>query len=180
MVTVARVRKGALELPEVEERTHFGAVAFYVGGKSVASLTKHQDQVRFSLPADQAEAVVAEHPGAEPIVRQGTTIGVGLPVATLDVRVLDRLLHQAWAARAPKRLVTAAAAAAAAAGETSAELPAVGRPATRALTLQGITTLAQVAEHTEAELLDLHGVGPKAIRILREALAAAGQDLRPS
>jgi hypothetical protein len=177
MVTVARVRKGALELPEVEERTHFGAVAFYVGDKSVASLTKHQDQVRFSLPAHQAAAVVAEHPEAEPITRQGTTIGVELPVATLDVRVLDRLLRQAWEARAPQRLVAAAAASQSA---EASKLPAVGRPATRALTLQGITTLAQVAEHTEAELLDLHGVGPKAIRILREALAVTGQDLRPS
>jgi hypothetical protein len=104
-VTVARVRKGALELPEVEERTHFGAVAFYVRDKSVASLTKDGERVQFSLPADQVDVVVAEHPEAEPIVRQGTTIGVGLRRADLDVRVLDRLLRQAWEARAPKRLV---------------------------------------------------------------------------
>jgi hypothetical protein len=176
MVTVARVRKGALELPGVDERTHFGAAAFYVGDKSLASLSKHGDQVRFSLPADQAEAVVAEHPEAEPVTRQGATIGVGLPVATLDVRVLDRLLRQAWEARAPRRLVATVEAGQASAGD----LPAIGRPATSALTLQGITTLAQVAERTEAELLALHGVGPKAIRILREALAAAGQELRPA
>jgi hypothetical protein len=35
----------------------------------------------------------------------------------------------------------------------------------------GITTLAQVAAVTDAELLAMHGVGPRAVRILREALA---------
>ncbi|MFC7647974.1 DNA-binding protein [Streptosporangium lutulentum] len=33
------------------------------------------------------------------------------------------------------------------------------------------TTLAQVASATEQELLRLHGMGPKAIRLLRAALA---------
>jgi predicted flap endonuclease-1-like 5' DNA nuclease len=58
------------------------------------------------------------------------------------------------------------------------DLPAVGRPATTALGHAGITTLDHVAEHTEAELLALHGVGPKAVRILREALAASGLTFR--
>jgi predicted flap endonuclease-1-like 5' DNA nuclease len=61
---------------------------------------------------------------------------------------------------------------------TASDLPGIGRPATNALALRGITTLAQVAEHTEEELLALHGVGPKAIRILGEALAAAGRGFR--
>ncbi|MBL1079686.1 hypothetical protein JK358_35310 [Nocardia sp. 2] len=55
------------------------------------------------------------------------------------------------------------------------DLPkAIGNPATRALVSQGITTLAQVAALSEAELHALHGVGPKAIRILAEAIAADG------
>ncbi|SFA76699.1 hypothetical protein SAMN05216266_101307 [Amycolatopsis marina] len=53
------------------------------------------------------------------------------------------------------------------------ELPrAIGRPATRALTTAGYTRLEQLTEAREADLLALHGVGPKAIRILREELAA--------
>lgn len=59
------------------------------------------------------------------------------------------------------------------------DLPdAIGKTAARALATQGITTLAQVATRTEAELLALHGVGPKAVRLLREALAATGRALR--
>lgn len=54
------------------------------------------------------------------------------------------------------------------------DLPNIGKPATRGLGVHGITTLAQVAEHTEAELLAIHGVGPKAIRILREAMGSRG------
>lgn len=44
--------------------------------------------------------------------------------------------------------------------------PAIGKPATRALAGQGITTLEQVATWKERDLLALHGIGPKAIRIL--------------
>ncbi|CAN7627848.1 hypothetical protein LJR016_004782 [Devosia sp. LjRoot16] len=53
-------------------------------------------------------------------------------------------------------------------------LPRIGRPATQALELQGITTLEVVAERSERELLALHGVGPKAILILRTELKARG------
>jgi len=50
----------------------------------------------------------------------------------------------------------------------------IGNPATRALALVGLHRLAQLAKVGEAELLKLHGVGPKAIRVLREALAEQG------
>ncbi|QDB79869.1 DNA-binding protein [Georgenia wutianyii] len=51
------------------------------------------------------------------------------------------------------------------------ELPAVGAPAKRALTQAGVRTLEDVAAWSEDNLLALHGVGPRAVRILREALA---------
>jgi predicted flap endonuclease-1-like 5' DNA nuclease len=54
----------------------------------------------------------------------------------------------------------------------STDLPAIGRPANAALVAHGITTLEQVATMTSNELLALHGVGPRAVRILGEALAA--------
>lgn len=53
-------------------------------------------------------------------------------------------------------------------------LPQIGRPATQALNLIGITTLGQVAERSQRELLALHGVGPKAVRILKAELEAHG------
>jgi predicted flap endonuclease-1-like 5' DNA nuclease len=49
--------------------------------------------------------------------------------------------------------------------------PGIGAPATRALAAAGITRLEQLTSFSEAELLKLHGVGPKAIRLLRAALS---------
>lgn len=60
----------------------------------------------------------------------------------------------------------------------SAELPSIGRPADAALVNLGITTLDQVARLTERELLAIHGVGPKAVRILGDALAERGLAFR--
>jgi predicted flap endonuclease-1-like 5' DNA nuclease len=58
-------------------------------------------------------------------------------------------------------------------------LPAgIGRPATRALLGAGITSLEQVAARTEAQLLTLHGLGPRAIQILKVHLSARNLALR--
>jgi predicted flap endonuclease-1-like 5' DNA nuclease len=54
------------------------------------------------------------------------------------------------------------------------DLPKIGQPAMRALAQIGRVRLDQVATMSEHELLALHGVGPKAVRILREALVERG------
>lgn len=55
---------------------------------------------------------------------------------------------------------------------TSAKsLPNIGAPATRALGSAGVSRLEDLTNWTEGDLLALHGMGPKAIRILREHLA---------
>ncbi len=53
-------------------------------------------------------------------------------------------------------------------------LPKIGAPATRALTAQGLTRLEQLTSVTESDVAALHGVGPRALRILREAMDEAG------
>lgn len=50
----------------------------------------------------------------------------------------------------------------------------LGRVAPRELALNGITTYRQLTEVSEKELLAIHGVGPKAVRILREELSKRG------
>jgi hypothetical protein len=49
-------------------------------------------------------------------------------------------------------------------------LPKIGAPATRALNNAGYTTLRQLAGVPRAELAKLHGMGPKALEIIQEAL----------
>ena len=60
------------------------------------------------------------------------------------------------------------------------DLPAIGRPANSALLEAGITTLEQVAARGRRELLDMHGIGPKAIRFLDAALAERGRTFADS
>lgn len=51
----------------------------------------------------------------------------------------------------------------------------LAKPARRALEHAGYARLEQLAKLSEAELLKLHGMGPKAIEQLRQALAAKGK-----
>lgn len=46
----------------------------------------------------------------------------------------------------------------------------IGEPAKQALLLMGIITVEKCTEYTKKELLALHGVGPKAVRIIESEL----------
>ncbi|NYE71672.1 helix-hairpin-helix domain-containing protein [Microlunatus parietis] len=56
------------------------------------------------------------------------------------------------------------------------DLPRIGRPANSALLNEGITTLEQVAVLGRSRLAALHGVGPKAVTLLAEAIRERGLD----
>lgn len=60
----------------------------------------------------------------------------------------------------------------------AAAFPPIGGPALRALATAGVRSLSVLAHWRERELLALHGMGPKAVRILTAALAERGQHLR--
>jgi hypothetical protein len=62
--------------------------------------------------------------------------------------------------------------------QSSESLPrGIGAPATRALAAAGYTELRQLAGVPRPELERLHGVGPKALRILQEELESRGLSL---
>lgn len=173
MTSVAQVRKAALALPEVEEGTHVGMVTFTVRGAGFVSVT-NDGVLQVQVGADQVDATLRDLPAAEPLVRRGAPVGVRIALDHLNGMQSNALVRRGWLARAPKRLV-AAERAAASADVGAGDLPtAIGRPATRALAGAGWTTLAELARHTEAEVAALHGVGPRAVVVLTEALADAG------
>ncbi|MGC0366177.1 DNA integrity scanning protein DisA with diadenylate cyclase activity [Rhodococcus sp. 27YEA15] len=62
--------------------------------------------------------------------------------------------------------------------EALTDLPKTGAPAHRALLAAGYTDLTQLTSVSEKELGALHGIGPKALKILREALAERGLTFR--
>lgn len=55
------------------------------------------------------------------------------------------------------------------------DLPKIGAPATRALAAAGLTTLDKLAKAKEADIAKLHGMGPKALGLLKDALNAQGK-----
>ncbi len=53
-------------------------------------------------------------------------------------------------------------------------LPKLTTPAQRALANVGIQSLKQLAKFSEAEIKQLHGIGPNALKQLKRALKANG------
>ena len=53
-------------------------------------------------------------------------------------------------------------------------LSLMSAPARGALVHAGITTLAQLSQYGERDILKIHGVGPKSLPVLRQALGEAG------
>lgn len=176
MTTRAQLRKAAGDLPEVEQNGAGPGASYTVRGQTFAALTDQGSAVDLRLPPDDAERVVSEHSSAAVVTRGQRVTGVRIPLADVNGMVLNALVARAWRHRAPAQLRQDFDRAAA--GEVSTDLPPIGRPATRALVAAGITGLDQVAARSEADLLELHGVGPRAVRILAGALADQGRSLR--
>jgi len=65
--------------------------------------------------------------------------------------------------------------------QTESELPPkLAAPARRALAGAGIVRLEQLVKFSEAEIAGLHGMGPKALALLRRALRAKGLSFKAS
>ncbi len=58
--------------------------------------------------------------------------------------------------------------------QQASDLPKLAAPAQRALSGAGIRSLAQLAKFSEAEVKALHGIGPNALNLLRNALREQG------
>jgi hypothetical protein len=63
--------------------------------------------------------------------------------------------------------------------QEDSDLPKLASPARRALAGAGITQLVQLTRMSAAELSQLHGIGPNAIKTLRLALEEKGLSFLP-
>ncbi|UQN05412.1 DNA-binding protein [Deinococcus sp. QL22] len=64
--------------------------------------------------------------------------------------------------------------------QATGDLPTtIGAPARRGLAAAEITHLEHLTQHSEAEVLGLHGLGVKALGILRQALEDQGLAFAP-
>lgn len=81
----------------------------------------------------------------------------------IDRDELAEIITEAWACKAPKKLVREYF------GEPADPFEDLPAPARRALAAAGITTRDQVDAMADKDLLTLHGIGPKALRLIRGA-----------
>lgn len=171
MTTAAHVRTAVKRLAEVARVDGAERETWAVDGQQFLVIDASRTAVELSLPREDAEKVLVDIPGSTLRKHGPRTTGVVIPLAAMNGMQANAVIGRAWAHCAPERLTQVPASAAAADGD----LPrSIGRPATSALHGAGIATLAELSTRTPAEVAALHGVGPRAVRLLGEALEAAG------
>ncbi|KQS98608.1 hypothetical protein [Cellulomonas sp. Leaf395] len=164
MIEVDHVRRWALALPETAEKPHVHLVGFRVADVGFAAVDERRGVTLLNVDPslERSEA------GIGPLTRGSTPIGVEVDCAVADPALVERLVAEAWRFRAPAVVADAHPYVGAPSGGA---LPkAIGIAATRALRHAGFATWDAVRAADLDALLDLHGVGPRAVRILRERL----------
>lgn len=58
------------------------------------------------------------------------------------------------------------------------DFPNIGNPAKRALYHLKVTSIEDLQQHSEKELLALHGFGPRALQILKDELGKDGLEFK--
>src|SRR5690606_26690263 len=81
-----------------------------------------------------------------------------------EIRYLDKLIDELAKGKAMEKILRTKSA-------VGAFPPEIGKVASRELAANGIHTHEQTKSYSERELLAIHGVGPKAVRIIKEELA---------
>lgn len=166
MTTKSQFRKAALGLPEVEEES--GQLPVYTVRGAVFAALADGNQAELRLHDNDLAETLRRYPSA---MRSGPQ-AIRLPLSDIGGMQLNSLVYLAWLQHAPADLAETARAAKAVHAQDHSLPLGIGRPATRALLLAGVRTFADLANRTEEELLALHGVGPRAVRLLGEALSS--------
>lgn len=102
------IRRIALALPGVEERTSYGTAAFFVGKKLLVRLKEDGQDVVFRMGLDEKAFLIE----ADPATFYETDHYRGWPavlarLAMLDEPTVSHLIERQWRASAPKKLLKA-------------------------------------------------------------------------
>ncbi|GAB2906633.1 MmcQ/YjbR family DNA-binding protein [Nonomuraea fastidiosa] len=106
MVTEEDVRRLALALPEVAERTMYGTPAFSVRGKWFARLREEGDLLVLPVPSEEhkRELLTADPATFTTTPHYDGHASVLVRMGAVDADEMGELLAEAWRLRAPKRL----------------------------------------------------------------------------
>jgi hypothetical protein len=104
-MNLEQVRRLALALPECEEYEHGGLSAFRVHGKRFASMLD-ADGINLMLGEQGIEAAIEVWPDAcAPMRFGGRLASVRVDFRKLPEQDVHQLVREAWASKAPKRLL---------------------------------------------------------------------------
>ena len=102
----AAVRRLALALPEAVEAPHFQYASFRVGGKIFTTLPPEGTHVHVFVADDERDQALALAPNCvETLLWGGKVVGLRVTLALASPALVKRLLAQAWARKAPQRLL---------------------------------------------------------------------------
>lgn len=105
---LAQVRKIALSLPETTEEPHFNYSSFRVGGKIFATVPPEGEHLHVFVGEEQREQALALEPASIEKLHWGKrVVGLRLTLGKARPAVVQKLLSQAWSAKASKRLAAA-------------------------------------------------------------------------
>jgi len=100
-----QVRRHALSLPEVTEQPHFDYTSFRVRGKIFVTVPPDGQHMHVFVDEEQRELALAVHATCvEKLWWGGKVAGLRVNLAKADGAVVNELVRQAWARKAPKSL----------------------------------------------------------------------------
>ncbi|NRF72469.1 MmcQ/YjbR family DNA-binding protein [Aquincola sp. S2] len=106
---VAQVRRHALSLPEVTEAPHFQYSSFRVRGKIFVTVPPDEEHIHVFVPEQEREIALALEPEClEKLHWGGKVVGLRVLLNQAKPAQVNRLISQAWASKAPKKLVAVA------------------------------------------------------------------------
>ena len=100
---IAEVRALALSLPETTEAPHFKSTSFRVRGKVFATVPPSDDVLHVFIDEETREsALVLEPKFLEKLFWGKKVWGLRVTLANAKPKIVEKLLKQAWVAKAPK------------------------------------------------------------------------------
>jgi hypothetical protein len=105
-MNIDQVRRFALSLPETSEAPHHELSSFRVRGKIFVTVPPPADTIHVFVPEQEREMALALAPAfLEKLLWGGKVRGLRVLLAEAKPAVVERLIRQAWAGKAPKALL---------------------------------------------------------------------------
>jgi hypothetical protein len=106
-MTPDQLRKTALALPDTTEAPHFNYSSFRVRGKIFATVPPPaEDRVHVFVGEEERQRALALYPDIVEILTWGKkVVGLRVVLSKAPVKLMTRMLREAWRARAPASLL---------------------------------------------------------------------------